>query len=150
MKSSFLLVTPSRLHLVPLFRTTSLEETTRLSLWPQRSGASWSREGHSSVQRTHSQRRGHLHMSFPAARLLYRPMRTNPQYRGIWINSTTDLPRHQSLTCNRNREVKKAHLILWHEEPLLGGDRETDDCTAAVARQRPANKNGNGIFCAVR
>jgi hypothetical protein len=29
---------------------------------------------------------------------------------------------------------------------LLGGDREISDCTAAVARQRPANKNRGMMF----
>jgi hypothetical protein len=31
-------------------------------------------------------------------------------------------------------------IILLHVHLLLGGDREMDDCTAAVPRQRPANK----------
>jgi hypothetical protein len=29
---------------------------------------------------------------------------------------------------------------LWHADPLLGGEREICDCTAAVARQQPANR----------
>jgi hypothetical protein len=37
-------------------------------------------------------------------------------------------------------------LILWHVDPLLGGDREVGDCTAAVARQRPANSNKGTVF----
>jgi hypothetical protein len=57
--------------------------------------------------------------------------------------------------------------ILRHTEPLLGGDREIGDFTAAVARQRPANNRGmvfsvqsvepkieqqqsNDVFCAGR
>jgi hypothetical protein len=34
-------------------------------------------------------------------------------------------------------------MILWHVDPLLGGDREIGDCIAAVARQRPSNNNNN-------
>jgi hypothetical protein len=33
-------------------------------------------------------------------------------------------------------------IILWHVDPLLGGDREIGDCAAAVARQSPANNRG--------
>jgi hypothetical protein len=31
---------------------------------------------------------------------------------------------------------------LWHADPLVGGDREIGDCTAAVARQWSANNRG--------
>jgi hypothetical protein len=30
---------------------------------------------------------------------------------------------------------------MLHVDPLLGSDRNTDDCTAAVARQRLENSN---------
>jgi hypothetical protein len=30
--------------------------------------------------------------------------------------------------------------ILWHADPLLGGESEICDCIASVARQRPANR----------
>jgi hypothetical protein len=35
-----------------------------------------------------------------------------------------------------------AIYIMWHVDPLLGNDREMDDRTVAVARQRPANNRG--------
>jgi hypothetical protein len=31
---------------------------------------------------------------------------------------------------------------MWLVDPLLGGDRDIGDCTAAVVRQRPANNKG--------
>jgi hypothetical protein len=31
-------------------------------------------------------------------------------------------------------------------DPFLGGDREIDDCTAAVARQRPSKNNKGMVF----
>jgi hypothetical protein len=37
-------------------------------------------------------------------------------------------------------------MILWHIDPLLGGNREIGDFTAAVARQRPANNNRVIVF----
>jgi hypothetical protein len=37
---------------------------------------------------------------------------------------------------------------MLHLDPLLWGDCEIGDCTAAVVRQRPAN-NRNGVYCAV-
>jgi hypothetical protein len=33
-------------------------------------------------------------------------------------------------------------FLLRHVDPLQGGDREIDDSTAAVARQRPAKNRG--------
>jgi hypothetical protein len=43
--------------------------------------------------------------------------------------------------------------ILWHIDPMLSNDRETNNTTAA-ARQRPAHNNGNtvgsGVFYVVR
>jgi hypothetical protein len=45
-------------------------------------------------------------------------------------------------------------LILWHIDLLLGNDRETDNETTTVARQRPASNNGrtvgSGVFYVVR
>jgi hypothetical protein len=47
---------------------------------------------------------------------------------------------------------------LWHEDPFLGNDRETNNKTTAVARQQILNKQqmnynrgtaGNGIFSSV-
>jgi hypothetical protein len=32
--------------------------------------------------------------------------------------------------------------ILWHVEPLLGGDCEIANCTVATARQQPTNNRG--------
>jgi hypothetical protein len=44
-------------------------------------------------------------------------------------------------------------LVLWHIDPLLGNDRETNE-TAAVAGQRPARNSestvGSGVFYVVR
>jgi hypothetical protein len=44
--------------------------------------------------------------------------------------------------------------LPWHIDPLLGNDRETNNETTAVARQRPARNNGstvgNSIFYVVR
>jgi hypothetical protein len=52
-------------------------------------------------------------------------------------------------------------IILWHVDPLLDGDREIGDRTAAVSRQRAADNRGmvfstqsakqqrNGVFHAV-
>jgi hypothetical protein len=44
-------------------------------------------------------------------------------------------------------------MILWRRDLLLGNDRETNDETTAVARQRPALNNGStaggGVFCVV-
>jgi hypothetical protein len=37
-------------------------------------------------------------------------------------------------------------IILGHVDPLLGGDRETGDCTMDVARQRPARNNRGKVF----
>jgi hypothetical protein len=37
-----------------------------------------------------------------------------------------------------------AHIfrrIMWHEDPLLGNNRETNSYTMAVIRQRPVNCN---------
>jgi hypothetical protein len=45
------------------------------------------------------------------------------------------------------QSVPNAIIILWHVDPLLGVDREIGDCTAAVARQRPAD-NTEMIFSA--
>lgn len=48
--------------------------------------------------------------------------------------------------------TKQTHLettkwnIFWHVDPLLGGDHKTGHCTAAVARQRPANNSGGMVF----
>jgi hypothetical protein len=33
-------------------------------------------------------------------------------------------------------------IISWHENPLLGRDRETGDCTATLARKRPPGSRG--------
>jgi hypothetical protein len=42
---------------------------------------------------------------------------------------------------------------LWHIDPLLGNDHETNNETTAVARQRPERNNGNivgsSVFCMV-
>jgi hypothetical protein len=38
-------------------------------------------------------------------------------------------------------KLQRKREALWHLDPLLGGVREIGDCTAAIARQRPANKN---------
>jgi hypothetical protein len=49
---------------------------------------------------------------------------------------------------------------MWHVDPLLGGDREIGDYTAAIARQWPVNNNNvpcqwlrmqqrNSVFCVV-
>jgi hypothetical protein len=35
--------------------------------------------------------------------------------------------------------------ILWHIEPVLGNDGETNNETTAVARQRPARNNGSTV-----
>jgi hypothetical protein len=35
--------------------------------------------------------------------------------------------------------------ILWHIDPLLGNDRETNNETTAVARQRPTRNNGSTV-----
>jgi hypothetical protein len=35
---------------------------------------------------------------------------------------------------------------MWNVDPLLGGDGEIGDCTAAVARQQPANNNRELVF----
>jgi hypothetical protein len=40
------------------------------------------------------------------------------------------------------RDFPFSLIILWHADPLLGGDRETGDCTVAVARQRSAINKG--------
>jgi hypothetical protein len=36
--------------------------------------------------------------------------------------------------------------LLWRVDPFLGVNREIGDCTAAVARQRPANNIGMVFF----
>jgi hypothetical protein len=41
-------------------------------------------------------------------------------------------------------EMGSVVMKLWHVYPLLGGDREIGDCTAARKQQK------NGVFCAVR
>jgi hypothetical protein len=38
--------------------------------------------------------------------------------------------------------------VLWHVDPLLGGDNEIGDSTAVVARQRPVNSNKGMVFSA--
>jgi hypothetical protein len=39
--------------------------------------------------------------------------------------------------------------IIWHIDPLLGGDREIGQYTAAVAMQRPENDNRRLVFSAL-
>jgi hypothetical protein len=39
-------------------------------------------------------------------------------------------------------------IVLWHVDPLLGGEREIGDCTAAVARKRSANNNRGVVLSA--
>jgi hypothetical protein len=36
-------------------------------------------------------------------------------------------------------------VVLWHIDPLLGNDRETNNDVTAVTRQRPARSNGNTV-----
>jgi hypothetical protein len=50
---------------------------------------------------------------------------------------------HCFFTFRRNENV------LWHSDPLLSGNREIRNCTAAVARQLPANDNKNFVFYAL-
>jgi hypothetical protein len=45
------------------------------------------------------------------------------------------------------RHVFMQYVVLWHVDPLLGSDREIDDCKVAVARQRPT-KNRAMVFSA--
>jgi hypothetical protein len=44
-------------------------------------------------------------------------------------------------------------MILWHIDPLLDNDRETNNETRAVATHRPARNNGStvgsGVFFVV-
>jgi hypothetical protein len=37
------------------------------------------------------------------------------------------------------QHTRLLHSVFWHVDPLPGGDREIDDCTAAVSKQRPAD-----------
>jgi hypothetical protein len=39
--------------------------------------------------------------------------------------------------------------MLWHVDPLLGGDLVLGNCTSAVARQRPVNNNRGMVFSAL-
>jgi hypothetical protein len=53
----------------------------------------------------------------------------------------------QGLYCVRYEfERINVSSILWHVDPLLGGDGEIGDCTAAVARHRPASNNKGKMF----
>jgi hypothetical protein len=50
--------------------------------------------------------------------------------------------------------TKEFSSILWHIDPLLGNDSETNNETTAFARLRPAHNNGStvggGVFYVVR
>jgi hypothetical protein len=68
---------------------------------------------------------------------------------------------HNASTCSARRSaggtnwisgrIAGTTYILWHIDPLLGNDRETNNNTMTVARQRPARNNGgtvgSGVFC---
>jgi hypothetical protein len=48
----------------------------------------------------------------------------------------------------------KNYIVLWHIDPLLGNDSETNNETTVVAGQRPARNSGrtvgSGVFYVAR
>jgi hypothetical protein len=50
--------------------------------------------------------------------------------------------------CYKTGNIKIIITILWHIDPMLGNDHETDE-TTAVARQRTASNSGNTIGSSV-
>jgi hypothetical protein len=66
------------------------------------------------------------------------------EIRGLGKEGEADYRRHKH-SCRKRRNDGPNSLkegAVWHGDLLLGGDREIDDCTMAVARQRPTNNRG--------